>query len=72
VFLLPWERLLPPWLLGPLLVLVGVGALLFDKHLAWWEWLLLPLTALFGAWGTWVWFATGENVFCSSGQRPGR
>lgn len=30
---------------------------------AWWEYLLLPLGSIFGAWGTWAWFKKGQNVF---------
>ena len=63
MWLLPWEKWLPAWLLGPILVVIAVGALVFDKRLSWWGWILLPLTAVVGAWGTWVWFARGENIF---------
>jgi len=70
MFLLPWEKWLPPWLLGPLLVAIGIGALIFDERLAWWEWALLPLCAIWGGWGTWMWFAKGENVFSTSKPSP--
>ena len=65
--LFPWEKFLPPWLLGPILVAIGIYALVFDaRRLAWWDWMLLPGVIAFGAWGTWAWFAKGENVFRTS------
>ncbi len=61
---LPWEKWLPPWLFGPLLVAGGVFALAFEgARLAWWEWVLLPIGVAYGAWGTWAWFMTRQNVF---------
>jgi hypothetical protein len=70
MWLLPWEKWLPAWLLGPILVAIAVGALVLDKRLSWWEWILLPLTAVFGAWGTWMWFSKGENIFNPSRNAP--
>ena len=61
--LLPWEKWLPPWIFGPILVIIGVGALVLQEKLAWWELVLMPLTALYGAWGTWEWFSKRRNVF---------
>ena len=68
--LLPWEKWLPPWLIGPFLVIVGIGALLRDKDLAWWQWLVFPLAVIYGAWGTWVWFTTRRNIFNPNGNEP--
>jgi hypothetical protein len=62
----PWEKFLPPWLLGPLLVAVGIWAMATGRNLAWWHWVLLPIAVAVGAWGTWMWFAKGENVFKTS------
>ena len=62
--LFPWEKFFPPWLLGPILVAIGIHALVFDtRRLAWWDWMLLPGLVAFGVWGTWAWSAKGENVF---------
>ncbi|MFZ6777693.1 hypothetical protein ACO0LD_12755 [Undibacterium sp. Ji83W] len=68
--LLPWEKWLPPWLIGPFLVIAGIGMLISDKHLAWWEWVLLPIGMIYGAWGTWVWFTTQRNIFKEDGSKP--
>ncbi len=63
-------QMAPAWLLGPALIAIAVGALVFDERLSWWEWVLFPLTAAFGAWGTWMWFWKGENVFNPSWSDP--
>ena len=59
---LPWEKWLPAWVLGPLLIVISVAALAFDGNLHWWEYILLPLVGLLGVWQTWVWFKEGRNV----------
>jgi hypothetical protein len=61
--LLPWERWLHPLLYGPLLTVISIWVMYAKTSLAWWEWLLLGGTALFGAWGTLHWALTRRNVF---------
>lgn len=68
--LLPWEKWLPPWLIGPLMVIIGIGALLWSQDLAWWQWLLLPMCAIYGGWGTWVWFTARRNIFNANNNEP--
>ena len=63
MWLLPWERWLPPYIVGPALVVIAISALVLDASLSWRQLVLLPLAGAFGAWGTWVWFRTGENFF---------
>ena len=60
---LPWEKWLPPYIFGPLICLGSIYALVTDTNLATWEIVVLPLAAVMGAWGTWVWFSTGRNIF---------
>jgi hypothetical protein len=59
---LPWERWLPPYIYGPLMCVGSILLLIFSRPLRWWEFVLLPLSAAFGAWVTWAWFAQGRNV----------
>jgi len=66
--LLPWERWLPPYIFGPLLCIGSILALVFDTNLAWWEFVVFSLVAVLGAWGTWVWYSTGRNIFNSNAQ----
>ncbi|MDD2721109.1 MAG: hypothetical protein PHH47_07370 [Gallionella sp.] len=68
--LLPWEEWLPPYIVGPALCLISILAIVFDPSLSWWEYLVLPFGGIFGAWGTWVWFSTGRNVFRLSEKKP--
>lgn len=65
---LPWEKWFPPFILGPLLCIGPILALLYTSEFVWWEFILAPLTSLFGAWGTWVWFIHGENIFDTKDQ----
>lgn len=60
---LPWEKWLPPYVFGPLLCMIAGAVLVFSRPLSWWELLLMPVAGIWGAWGTWVWFKTGRNVF---------
>ena len=60
---LPWEKWLPAWVVGPLLCAGSIAALVLDGGLHWWEYIVLPLVALLGAWQTWVWFKEGRNIF---------
>jgi protein-S-isoprenylcysteine O-methyltransferase Ste14 len=60
---LPWEKWLPPYILGPLMFFGGIFAFAFLHEPSWWQYLLMPITTGFGAWGTWVWFTTGKNIF---------
>ena len=64
--LLPWEKWLPPYVFGPLMLVGETCVLVFDRPLAWWKILLLGFGALWGAVGTWIWFATGRNIFNDS------
>jgi hypothetical protein len=61
--LLPWEKWLPPWLYGPLIFVGSIFGLFYSQDLHWWEYLLLPMAALMGAWATWVWFKHRRNIF---------
>jgi len=61
--LLPWERWLHPLIYGPLLMVISIWVMYAKTSLAWWEWLLLGGTGLFGAWGTLHWVLTRRNVF---------
>jgi hypothetical protein len=70
--LLPWEKWLPPYVLGPLICLGSIYLLLFSNSLHWWSWVLLPPTACFGAWATWIWITTGRNIFETDEQRAAR
>jgi hypothetical protein len=60
---LPWEKWLPPYIFGPLLCVISLVGVWNFKGLSLWACLLLPFAGLWGAWGTWVWFTTGRNVF---------
>ncbi len=61
--LLPWEKWLPPYVLGPLLCIGSTCIAVFDRGLHWWQGCLLGFVAVFGAVGTAMWFATGINLF---------
>ena len=69
-FLLPWEKL-PPYVFGPLLCIGAICVLVFARHLSWWEIVLNGCAAALGAWGTWVWLSSGQNIFdlSSSSQK---
>jgi hypothetical protein len=67
-FLLPWEKL-PPYVLGPLLSIGAICVLVFARGLSWWEIVLDGCAGALGAWGTWVWFSNGQNIFDLSGQK---
>jgi hypothetical protein len=60
--LLPWDRWLPPYIYGPLVVVGSLFGLLSERQLHWWEYVLLPLGVVIGAWITWTWFRHGKNV----------
>jgi hypothetical protein len=64
MFLLPWEKWLPAWLMGPLLFIGSTAALLLDRSIHWWEYILLPGAAMLGAYQTWVWFKERRNILC--------
>ena len=64
--LLPWEKWLPPYVFGPLMSVGALCVLVFVRDLAWWKILSCGFGTIFGAWGTWVWFATGRNIFLYS------
>lgn len=64
MWLLPWENWLPPWILGPLMVLGSSWGLWHWRTLGW-HLALLPFTWCFGVWGTWRWFTRRENVFAT-------
>jgi hypothetical protein len=63
MWLLPWGKLIPPYILGPLMFAGGIAALVFSTTLHWWEYILLPLAVVYGAVGTWVWFKNREDIF---------
>jgi hypothetical protein len=67
---LPWEKILPPYILGPLLCLLSLLPLLSIRNVSWLVVVLAPFTFLFGAWGTYVWFTRRENVFDITSKRP--
>ena len=61
--LLPWEKWIPPYILGPAMCTGSIAVLVFSSHLSWWWWIILPSWALYCAWGTWHWFKYRRNVF---------
>jgi hypothetical protein len=63
VWLLPWEKWLPAWIVAPLLCGGSIAALVLDHTLSWWQYILLPLSAALGAWATYVWFKDGRHIF---------
>jgi hypothetical protein len=63
MWLLPWEKWLPAWIVGPAFFAGSVAALLLDRNLSWWEYILLPFGVLLGAWATYAWFKDGRHVF---------
>ena len=63
MWLLPWEKWLPPWLFGPLLCVIAVAGLYYSEHLSWWKLILLPVVFVWGVWGTWVWLKEERNIF---------
>ena len=63
MWFLPWEKWLPAWIVGPAFCVVSIALLVFDRNLHWWEYILLPLAALLGAWATYVWFKEGRHIF---------
>lgn len=67
---LPWEEWLPPYVFGPLLCIISVLSLVLDTNPSWWEFLLCPAVAIYGARGTWIWFSTGKNVFLLTAPKP--
>jgi hypothetical protein len=64
--LLPWEKWLPPYVFGPVMCVGSLCILVFARDLSWWKLLSCGLGIIFGASGTWVWFATGRNIFWSA------
>jgi len=60
---LPWEKWLPPYIVGPLLCAISTIPLFSDEKLPWYLVLAMPFCFAFGAWGTYVWVARRENVF---------
>jgi hypothetical protein len=63
MWLLPWEKWLPAWLVGPLLVVSAVCGLFLDRQLRWWEYIALPVAGLLGAWTTYAWLKDGRHIF---------
>jgi len=61
--LLPWERWLPPYVYGPLLFCGCIAVLIYQSSRAWWEWIVLPLGAVYGFLGTCAWIAYRANIF---------
>jgi hypothetical protein len=66
MWLLPWEEWLPPYVVGPFMFFCSIFALFNLAELSWWQFLLLPFTCLYGAYGTWAWFKRRENIFALS------
>ena len=65
--LLPWERWLPPQVYGPLIAAGSIWALSAQAcSLAWWEWVLFGLGAVYGVGGTVYWAVTRRNLFDNS------
>jgi hypothetical protein len=65
MWLLPWEDWLPPYVIGPFMILCSILGPFYISSLSWWQLLLLPFTFIYGAYGTWAWFTKRENVFTS-------
>jgi len=60
---LPWEKLFPPYVFGPLICLGSACILALDRDLRWWHIAGCVFCIIWGAWGTWVWFRSGRNIF---------
>ena len=69
--LLPWEKWLPAWLLGPLMCIGSLVLFVISHERRWWEYIVFPLCALLGAAQTWVWFRTGRNILNEEAPAPG-
>ena len=63
MWLLPWERWLPAWIVGPAMCIGAVWALASGLHLHWWDYVLLPPAAVTGVYTTYVWFKQGRHFF---------
>jgi hypothetical protein len=61
--LLPWEKWLPPYVFGPLICIGSICIFVFARDLSWWQILGIGFCVIYGALGTWVWLATGRNIF---------
>lgn len=61
--LLPWEKWLPPYVIGSLLCIGGISVLVFSDDLDGWKPALCVIAAAFGAYGTWIWFKERRNIF---------
>ena len=59
----PWEKWLPPYVIGPLICIVGACTLTFARDQSWWGMAACIFCVIFGAWGTWVWFSARRNIF---------
>ncbi len=55
---LPWERL-PAYILGPLLILVGILAAISDEKMTVWYAILAVFNILGGAWIVWYRYTKG-------------
>lgn len=64
----PWEKWLPPYIFGPVMVVGSIALLMFSPHLSWWWWIVIPCWGLYCGWGTWVWFRHSRNVFDPSAR----
>lgn len=69
--LLPWEKILPPYVLGPVICLLSMIPLFSEEKMPWYLVALMPFSFLFGAWATYVWFKRRENVFDMSPKKAG-
>jgi hypothetical protein len=74
--LLPWEKWLPAWVLGPVLCVGSVVLLVLGGEHAWWQYILFSIAAIVGAAQFLVWVRTGRNILqddlppSSMRQRP--
>jgi hypothetical protein len=64
---LPWERWRPPYVYGPIFILMPSLLFFAEEPPAWWHYLLAVFALFHGAWVTWMWARHGRNVLRETG-----
>lgn len=59
---LPWEKLLPPYVYGPLMCIGSVAYLFLGEPKHWWGYVMAVASCLTGAWITWKEGAEDQNA----------
>jgi hypothetical protein len=65
---LPWERL-PAYVFGPLLIAIGVIAMVSDEKMTAWHLLFALFDVFFGVWMIWYRYAKGVEPLWTEEQR---